>query len=64
MPDTSIITALQTARGAGIDADISTEGGLIRTGVDGFYRFHDDWPDAVADLAERVAEAVGARGDE
>ena len=62
MPDTAtIIAALEAARAAGIDTDLSTKDGLIRTGVDGFYRFHDDWPDAVDDLTERVTKAVEAR---
>ncbi len=59
--DTDIITALDSARAAGIDADLSTECGMIRTGVDGEYRFFGDWPAAVADLAERVAAAVAER---
>lgn len=62
MPDSSTIAALAAARDCGIDADLSTEAGLIRTGVDGLYRFHDTWLDAVADLTKRVAEAVAARG--
>jgi hypothetical protein len=61
MHDTAIITALIAARDHGIDADISVESGLIRTGVDGFYRFHDDWTAAVDDLIKRVADAVEAR---
>jgi hypothetical protein len=62
MYDNDIITGLIAfARDHGIDADFSVEPGLIRTGVDGFYRFHDDWPAAVDDLTKRVAVAVGAR---
>ena len=62
MPDTAtIIAALEAARALYIDADISAEDGFIRTGVDGFYRFHDDWPAAVDDLIKRVAAAVEAR---
>lgn len=57
----SIIAALTAARDYDIDADLSTETGLIRTGVDGFYHFHNTWPDAVADLTKRVADAVAAR---
>lgn len=61
MQDSAIITALIAAQDYGFDADLSVEDGLIRTGVDGFYRFFSDWPDAIADLTERVAKAVGAR---
>ena len=62
MFDNAIATTLDEARYNGIEADLSIESGLIRTGVDGFYRFHESWPDAIADLTERVAEAVAARG--
>ena len=61
MPSNDIITALIAAQDHGFDADISAEDGFIRTGVDGFYRFHDDWPAAVDDLTKRVAAAVEAR---
>ena len=63
MSDQSITTALEAARATYIDADISVEDGMIRTGVDGMYRFHDTWTEAVKDLVERVAAAVAARGD-
>ena len=61
MHDNAITSALIAAMNHGFDADLSVEDGLIRTGVDGLYRFFTDWRDAVADLTERVAEAVGAR---
>ena len=60
MPDNDITTALEAARAAYIDADISVEDGMIRVGVDRRYRFHDTWTEAVKDLVERVAAAVAA----
>ena len=61
MHDNAIITALIAAIDHEFDADLSVEDGLIRTGVDGFYRFFTDWNDAVTDLTERVTKAVEAR---
>mgnify|MGYP003424771220 CR=1 FL=1 len=61
MPSNDIITALIAAQDHGFDADLSVEDGLIRTGVDGLYRFFTDWGDAITDLTERVAKAVEAR---
>ena len=61
MPDNAITNALFAAMDHGFDADFSVEDGLIRTGVDGVYRFFTDWLDAITDLTERVAKAVEAR---